>query len=355
VTAVIAWVVVHRKAIIRGVAGGLLFLAMVIPLGFLLVIGFLDEDAASSDTAGCLPGITAPNGGADAYATIGLSGDEITQARQDAAAIIAQGNADHVPPRGWTIAVAAAIQESRLLNVNYGDRDSLGLFQQRTAWGPAADRLTPRIAAHMFYTGGQGGQPGLLDIPGWQSLPLTEAAQAVQRSGFPLAYATWEQTAQSIVTSTGVDPAAACQVGAAGPWTQPLPHGSYTLSSGFGMRVHPITGVLRMHTGQDLAAPSGTPALAASAGVVIRADDRDAGGYGNLVVVQHADGVQTYYAHLSAFTVSVGAQVAEGQQVGNVGETGAATGYHLHFEVRINEVPTDPVPWMTDHGAPLGG
>lgn len=121
-----------------------------------------------------------------------------------AATITAVGAALRVPIRGQIIAVATAIQESDLRNLDHGDQagpDSRGLFQQRTGWGPLTDRMNPTHAARMFYTGGSRGQDGLLDIPNWPTLPLTEAAQAVQRSGTPHAYARHEPDATILLTA----------------------------------------------------------------------------------------------------------------------------------------------------------
>jgi cell wall-associated NlpC family hydrolase len=99
------------------------------------------------------------------------------------------------------------MQESELQNLTYGDRDSVGLFQQRGGWGPFNDRTDPAKAATMFFKGGEGGQPGLLQVSDWASLSITAAAQAVQHSAFPLAYAKWESLATSLVRSvTGNDP-----------------------------------------------------------------------------------------------------------------------------------------------------
>src|SRR4051795_958159 len=112
--------------------------------------------------------------------------------------------------RAAVIGIMTAMQESTLRNLNYGDRDSLGLFQQRAAWASAAERTTPSTAATMFYTGGHGGQRGLFDIHGWQSMPLWAAAQAVQVSAFPTAYARWERVARATVAALlgGVVPVA---------------------------------------------------------------------------------------------------------------------------------------------------
>jgi cell wall-associated NlpC family hydrolase len=113
----------------------------------------------------------------------------------NAATIVRTGQADRVPPYGWIIAVATAMQESTLINLDYGDRDSLGLFQQRPSkgWGTPAQIMDPVYASNAFYQ-------HLLKVPGWQHLPLTVAAQDVQHSGFPGAYAQWQQPATAVVT-----------------------------------------------------------------------------------------------------------------------------------------------------------
>jgi murein DD-endopeptidase MepM/ murein hydrolase activator NlpD len=116
----------------------------------------------------------------------------------------------------------------------------------------------------------------------------------------------------------------------------------YALSSGFGPRWG------RLHAGLDFAAPPGTPVRAVAAGEVVDAG-RD-GGYGRLVRVRHADGTVATYAHLSAVLVSAGGRVRAGNVIGRVGNTGRSTGPHLHFEVRVGDVPTNPLPWLRRHG-----
>ncbi len=116
------------------------------------------------------------------------------------------------------------------------------------------------------------------------------------------------------------------------------------VTSGFGMRVHPVLGYARMHSGVDIAAPSGTPVGSAAAGIVAFAGW--SGGYGNLVVVDHGDGLATAYAHLSRTAVRTGQSVSQGQEIGNVGCTGLCTGPHLHFEVRVNGQPVDPMQYF---------
>jgi LysM repeat protein len=129
------------------------------------------------------------------------SGGSITpltaEMRTHAATIIRVGRELGVPQYGIVIALATAMQESTLRNLSWGDRDSVGLFQQRpsSGWGTAADLQIPSHAARLFYVGRSGYTRGLLDIPGWRSMTLTQAAQAVQISAYPNHYAKWEASA----------------------------------------------------------------------------------------------------------------------------------------------------------------
>lgn len=116
------------------------------------------------------------------------------------------------------------------------------------------------------------------------------------------------------------------------------------ITSPFGPRRHPIFGVRSMHSGIDLAAPYGTPIKASEGGVVIYSGWY--GGYGKVVILDHAKGFSTLYAHLSSTKVSVGARVKQGEVVGFEGSTGYATGPHLHFEVREQGKPKNPVIYL---------
>ena len=110
------------------------------------------------------------------------------------------------------------------------------------------------------------------------------------------------------------------------------PLARFVVTSGFGPRFHPVLAANRFHAGVDLAAPIGTPVYAAHDGIVVRANW--AGGYGQLIVIQHDDQTETRYGHLAAIGVRAGERVAQGQAIGLVGSTGLATGPHLHYEIR---------------------
>ena len=117
-----------------------------------------------------------------------------------------------------------------------------------------------------------------------------------------------------------------------------------SITSGFGPRTHPIYGGSRVHTGVDIAASQGTPIKAAGDGVVKMAGVN--GGYGNWTLIDHGGGLATGYGHQSRIAVSVGQHVSQGEVIGYVGSTGASTGPHLHWEVRVNGNPVDPRGWV---------
>lgn len=176
-------------------------LTVIVLAGLLAVTGALAAlaAAAGTNTRGCPASSLQP--------VADLTDEQTANAR----VILAVGQQRAIPARGLLIALMTAAQESGLRNLDHGDRDSLGLFQQRPSqgWGTPEQVRDPAFAAAAFY-GGPGsptGNPGLLNLAGWQTMPLAAAAQAVQRSAYPDAYARWETPA--------------------GTWlTQLLPHGS---------------------------------------------------------------------------------------------------------------------------------
>ena len=116
------------------------------------------------------------------------------------------------------------------------------------------------------------------------------------------------------------------------------------ITSGFGLRVHPILGTTRMHNGVDMSGSYGTPIRAGAAGTVVFSGVRS--GYGNTVIIDHGNQYATLYAHASTFDVTTGERVAAGERIAAVGASGLATGPHLHFEIRVLGVPVDPVPYL---------
>ena len=299
----------------------------------------------------------------------------------DNAAIIVAAAAK-MPARAWVIAVATAMQESRLTNLgNLGrrnDHDSLGLFQQRPSqgWGQPAQLLDPVYASAAFYA-------ALKRVRGWERLPLTVAAQKVQRSGYPDAYAKHERDAERIVaavtgvaTITDLPGASLADCGpaatvSAGGWTQPV---RAAIVSGFRTPTRPT------HQGVDLGAKRNTVIRAAAAGKVVFADcDDDTGncdidgsrrtpGCGYFVEILHTGRVATRYCHMvSRPDVAYGQHVDAGQPIGLVGTSGHSSGPHLHFEVHVNVScgktrcqltsanAIESSAFMRSHGAPLGG
>ena len=129
-----------------------------------------------------------------------------------------------------------------------------------------------------------------------------------------------------------------------GTMVWPIP-GHYTITSNYGMRTHPITGVYKLHTGVDISAKTGDNFVAMAYGVVTKAGYNSA--YGNMVIIDHGGGVQTLYAHGSSIEVEVGDIVNAGDVVLKVGSTGYSTGPHAHFEIRINGETVNPLDYVS--------
>jgi murein DD-endopeptidase MepM/ murein hydrolase activator NlpD len=295
----------------------------------------------------------------------GLSAE---QAR-NALIIVIVGERMRVPVRGWIIAVATARQESDLINrTTATDHDSLGLFQQRPSmgWGTPEQVTNPEYAAGKFYE-------ALLRVPGWQTMPLTQAAQAVQRSAYPDAYAQHEDQATMIVkafvggTLPACDPVA---VSAAG-WTRPVVG---NIVSRFRTADRPD------HDGTDFAAPRNTIIRAASSGIVVTVlcnvngqsypptgarlpcdsdGSPETGGCGWYTEIRHAGNVVTRYCHLVRRpAVRAGQTVTAGQPIGLVGTSGNSSGPHLHFEIHTGYPATsgnavDPGSFLAARGVAM--
>ncbi len=303
----------------------------------------------------------------------------------NAATIVQVGQDMKIPPRGWVIAVATAMQESRLTNLGHlgerNDHDSEGLFQQRpsSGWGTPEQVRDPVHASTKFYE-------KLRTIKGWQSMRLTQAAQRVQISAYPSAYQKWEDDASMLVDrltdGAAQTPADAPVVGkcaantgkvASSGWVNPV---NAPCCGGFRTRDRPN------HQGVDLSTHKGVPIYAAADGIVIHMEcdrtergydcSRDGGpgkwpgGCGWYLDIRHANNVITRYCHMrDRPLVGENDKVKAGQQIGVVGSTGHSSGPHLHFEVHLcrgasakkcreSAYASNPVAYMADHGAPLG-
>ena len=193
------------------------------------------------------------------------------------------------------------------------------------------------------------GQTSSISRPA-QSLQVSAAAPlTVQRDGYTSAAAPKPEPQPEPVAhvqAAAADVAAVTDDG----WTLPV---SGRLSSPFGERPNaPVAGVKPFHSGADIAAPCGQPVQSAQAGTVVESGFQ--GSYGNWVLIDHGNGIQTGYAHNSQLLVSTGEQVAAGATIARVGSTGASSGCHVHFEVRVGGAPVAPVPFMSSRGVPLG-
>lgn len=161
---------------------------------------FTPFSSGEDPMADCQPGLGGAGvTGAGAITMGQLSSEQIENAKT----IIEVSKSVEAGSYGSVVALATALQESTLRNLSWGDRDSVGLFQQRAAWGPRDVRMDPAQSSNLFFNGGMQGQPGLLDIDGWREMPVTIAAQSVQRSAFPQAYADDEPLARALVARFG--------------------------------------------------------------------------------------------------------------------------------------------------------
>lgn len=142
---------------------------------------------------------------------------------------------------------------------------------------------------------------------------------------------------------SGKDTTPSSQAPSSSGWVSPVK--SYTLTSPFGMRTHPISGKWKMHNGVDMAAPQGTPIYAAKSGKVTKTAFQ-AGGAGYYVTINHGDGFSSVYMHMTHYIVSPGQYVNAGQVIGYVGSTGGSTGPHLHFGISYNGTYVNPMKYV---------
>ena len=204
-------------------------------------------------------------------------------------------------------------------------------------------------AAGAFFS--MGASPALANSSSAASADIAAPVRDARATGvtagdeqFKQLFASW----QSLDNGRSPNPVAPT-TGVAIPSRAPLAIGS--TSSGYGLRTHPVLGGTRAHNGIDLAAPTGTPVYATADGIIGRADWYSS--YGLYISVEHGASMQTRYAHLSRLAVAAGDNVKKGDLIGYVGSTGRSTGPHLHYEVRVDGLAVNPIPYMVESEAQL--
>lgn len=190
-----------------------------------------------------------------------------------------------------------------------------------------------------------------LGMGGPEALPGSVTAEVPLNGRTMMAAATARGRVEAIQATRAAKARQVALIEAARPkWVLPLPEGTFKLSSCFAPRWGTF------HYGIDMAAPAGTPFHAAGDGMVIEAGPM--GGYGNVIMIEHSDGTITVYGHEQRLFVEKGERVKAGQLIGQVGNLGQSTGYHLHFEIRAggeNGDKLDPADWLAERGIALKG
>lgn len=347
-----------------GAAAVVLLLVLVVTGGF---------DTGSDETAG---------GGSLACGDVEVTDLDAAQA-QNAAIVVDVAQELGLDEGAMVTALAVGLTESRLRNLANpahpesmdlphdgvgSDHDSVNVFQQRPSqgWGSVAELMDPAYAARAFFGGPDGpnnsrGWPdGLLDFPGWEDLSVVDAADQVQVSAFPQRVGDQVPAARAILSQVAditCEPVPGGGGLGEGSWSHPVPDFSIYWGN---------YGAQRLgydHAGEDLAAPTGTPILAVTDGVVAHVSCTSWLGRSPCqVVVDHGDdeqgqNVQSVYVHMWPTGVDVheGQSVVAGQPIGSVGSNGNSTGAHLHFEIWIggHGQNVDPTPFMATHGIAL--
>ena len=322
------------------------------PILFLVLVGGL---ASPPERSCAMGGMVAP------AVTAGdeLDAEQLAVAHQIVAAVRAfPETADK--PHAAVIALATVRQESGIRNLDYGDRDSIGAFQQRPSqgWGTPAEVMDVAHATTTFLQ-------RLVRVSGWETRRVTDVAADVQRPAeeYRDLYEQWVPLAIRLTEKLWSGADVSLVTAGAGPSCDQV-----LLASGGGDVVYPVPGDFRWsdnrnwggtgsrwdnwHTGTDFSAPCGTPVLAATSGTVEVVSGESWVGRWLVKVVTGPGSVATWYAHMQTLDVGAGDQVVAGQQIGEVGNLGNATGCHLHFEVHLRNGGiygadnTDPSRWL---------
>jgi len=335
-------------------AAPVLLVPVAVPILFLTLIGgqtSLPPDLCSS----------VPNG-----VPAAIVGDQELDAVQMSVATQVVAAVRAFPPtadqlHAAVIALATALQESGIRNLDYGDRDSLGVFQQRPSQGWGTPEQVGNIA-HATTSFLQ----HLILVPGWESRPVTDVAADVQRPAeeYRGLYERWVPLATRLTEELWSDaavPASFTNDASCSPiLLVSAGSGVYPVPSGFvGTDQHNWGGTgsnwSSWHTGTDFSVPCGTPVLAVTAGTIEIDTGQTWAGRWLVKAVTGPTSLATWYAHMQKLDVVPGQRVVAGQQIGETGALGNATGCHLHFEVHLHNGSiygldnVDPSPWLAAH------
>lgn len=269
----------------------------------------------------------------------GYAGEQLGNAAAIMAAAAELGMNQHAQ----LVAVMTAMGESSLRVLDHGDTDgpdSRGLFQQRESWGPLEVRMDPAGSARLFLE-------RLAQVEDWEQMEPTLAASAVQRNADPYHYERFWPAAQAVVRGLAGDGACIGGLVSADGWARPA---DGPVTSPYGWRVDPISGDRKLHEGTDFDGACGDPLWAAGAGTVSGVFQDQFGAW--IIEIDHGGGVTSWTVHMEREGVLVqqGQQIAAGEQIGLMGSSGYSTGCHLHYELRIDGEPADPMPFLTELG-----
>lgn len=320
-------------------------------IGFLLLLGVAPLVLGGGNSALACAGVSVDAQAVSGKSIEGYKGDQLL----NAVSIINTAATMGLSREAQVIGIMTAMGESGLRNVGYGDdingvtnpdgtpTCSLGLFQQQWciggSWGSKDEVMDPVHAATKFFE-------RLVTVKGWEDMEPTMAAHRVQANADPTHYAKFQKAAEAVVDGLAGQ---TCSAGGSGAWVTPV---NAPITSPYGPREVICNSVgcsTPFHYGLDFGAACGTPINAIGDGTVTFTGG--AGDFGNRVIIDHGDGIESIYGHVSAqYPVKQGQTVTAGTPVATVGGTGVGTGCHLDLKIQLNGEHTDPRVFLKEHG-----
>ena len=326
-------------------------------LGATLLASGVPAAAVQAATAAALPELK-PQGEIRAVLTLAVVDGVIRLDRLEASNSDSSGVVVTPAANGGFTASRVAAQLSMRIIVRRGTMDADSFYSSAVAAG-VTDSVIPDFAKALAFDFDFQREVGVGDaFEAAFSQPINASGEAV---GAPtLLYASLSTPAKSATVYRFAPDGGAAEWfdGSGRSIVRSLmrtPVDGARVSSKFGFRVHPVLGFMKLHKGTDFAAPTGTPIYASGTSTVLWAAMK--GANGNLVILKHDNGWQTFYLHMSRFGdgIAPGVRVAQGQKIGEIGTTGRSTGPHLHYEVHVGGQPVDSMTIKTDAGRTLAG